>query len=124
MNSLQFMIIAGELCLSASGTATFGPGATSPFTFTNMFHLVPSFSMAPSMLLETLSGVPPTLSIPGLSGTLVSTIAPLISSSLVTQAVEPVAALMNKLIATQVAKSLGAFLAAVWFIACDSRDDP
>src|SRR5262249_8497232 len=52
-------------------------------------------------------GVPPTLSIPGLAGTFVSTIAPLISSSLVTQGLDPVAALLNKLIATQVANTLG-----------------
>jgi hypothetical protein len=106
VNTLQFVINKGDVSLSASGTAS-AAGATSPFTFTNTFHVVPSFSMAPSVLLEILSGVPPTLSVSGLIGTVVSTIAPLVSSSLITQAVEPLAALLNKLISTQVARSLG-----------------
>jgi hypothetical protein len=106
VNTLQFVINKGDVSLSASGTAT-GAGTTSTFTFSNSFHIVPSFSMAPSVLLEILSGVPPTLSIPGLIGTVVSTIAPLISERLVTLAVQPVAALLNQLIATQVASSLG-----------------
>src|SRR5262245_19286399 len=44
VNTLQFVITAGNVSLSASGTAS-AAGTTSPFTFANTFQIVPSFSM-------------------------------------------------------------------------------
>jgi hypothetical protein len=106
VSDLQFTVNDGEISLTATGTAT-AAGTNSPFTFSNTFHLVPSFGMAPSGLVEILSGVPPSLTVSGLMGTVVHALAPLVASSLSDQAIKPVASLLNRTIGDLVASELG-----------------
>jgi hypothetical protein len=106
VSDLQFTVNDGEISLTATGTAT-AAGTNSPFTFSNTFHLVPSFGMAPSGLVEILSGVPPSLTVSGLMGTVVHALAPLVASSLSDQAIKPLASLLNRTIGDLVASALG-----------------
>jgi hypothetical protein len=106
VTALQVTVENGEISLSASGTATFA-GTTSTFTFANRFHLVPTFSMDPSALVEVLSGVPPTFTMSGLVGSIVQTVSPLVASTLMDSAVRPVSALLSEMIASRTATSLG-----------------
>jgi hypothetical protein len=106
VSDLQFTVNDGEISLTATGTAT-AAGTNSPFTFSNTFHLVPSFGMTPSGLVEILSGVPPSLAVSGLMGTVVHALAPLVASSLSDQAIKPLASLLNRTIGDLIASALG-----------------
>jgi hypothetical protein len=111
VNMLQILMRNGAVSLSASGTASLGGGfplfSTTPFTFTNTLHVAPTFNMSPSVVVEALAGTIPVLSMPGLVGTVLGTIAPLLSSSLLDRAVQPLVSLLNNLIINRVTTNLG-----------------
>src|SRR5262249_11723839 len=106
VEAIHVTVDNGEISLIATGTAS-AVFTTSPFTFSNRFHIAPTFNMAPSTLLEILPGVQPSLSIPGLVGSFIQDLAPLLSASLVNLAIRPVGSLLNKLVADQVVTRLG-----------------
>ena len=67
VTSLNLVVDSRGIVLTAAGTATSGL-INSTFTFVNAFHIVPTFKMAPSLLVDILSGVPPVISMSGLVG--------------------------------------------------------
>jgi hypothetical protein len=110
VTDLRIVVGSGTVSLFASGTASgasFPFPTTSPFTFINTFHIAPAFSMAPSTVLEALTGTVPVLSMPGLVGSIVQNLSPLLSSSLIGRAVQPMMSLLNTRIAKRVATVLG-----------------
>lgn len=103
---LEVSVTNGDISLSANGTVT-AAGMTSTFIFSTAFHLVPTFTMAPSLLIEALAGLPPTLSVPGLLGSTIDVVGTLLSSHLTEAAINPVASLVNDLVSRQVIEKLG-----------------
>jgi hypothetical protein len=110
VTDLRIVVGSGTVSLYGSGTASgasFPFPTTSPFTFANTLHIAPAFSMAPSTVVEALSGTVPVLSMPGLVGSIVQSLSPLLSSSLIDRAVQPMMSLLNARIAKRVATVLG-----------------
>ena len=98
ITNLRIAVGSGTVSLSAAGTASgasFPFPTTSPFTFDNTIHIAPAFGMAPSTVVKALSGAAGILSMPGIVGSMVQTLAPLLSASLVDRAVAPMMALLN-----------------------------
>ena len=109
VTSLDVVIDSGDVSFTASGTASSAlpSPVSSPFTFKNSLHIAPAFSMTPSVIVDVLTGSAPTLTMPGLIGSIIQSLTPMLSSALVAQNVSPMLSLLNTLIATQVADSLG-----------------
>ena len=110
ITDLRILVGSGTVSLFASGTASGAPfpfPTTSPFTMSNTLHIAPAFSMAPSTVVEALAGTVPVLSMPGFVGSIVQDLLPLLSSSLVDRAVEPMMSLLNTRILKRVATVLG-----------------
>jgi hypothetical protein len=82
ITDLRVDVGSGTVSLFAAGTvsgASFPFQTTSPFTFSNTLHIAPAFSMAPSTAVEALTGTVPVLSMPGLVGSIVQTLVPLLT---------------------------------------------
>ena len=110
ITDLRIVVNSGGVSLYASGTATgasFPFPTSSPFTFIDTLHLAPTFSMAPSTVVEALTGTIPVLSMPGLVGSIVQTLMPLLSASLIDRAVQPMMSLLNAEVTKRVAAVLG-----------------
>jgi len=110
ITDLRIVVASGTVSLSASGTATgatFPFPTTSPFALNHTLHVAPSFTMAPSIVIEALPGTAPVLSMPGLVGSIVQSLVQLLSSSLIDRAVQPMVSLLNTIIAKRVAIVLG-----------------
>jgi hypothetical protein len=105
VTGLGFFINNGAFSISAIGTAA-GVTISSPFTFSAVFQVAPTFGMAPSTVLE-LSGDVATLTMPGVAGTLISDLTSFLSPRLRSLTLPPLSTRLNKLIVDQVAASLG-----------------
>jgi hypothetical protein len=113
VTSLQVQTQNGEILLTATGTAStqakwpLVSPVNSPFTFSQRLHISPSFGMAPSVILEATAGTSPLLVIPGLVGSIVQFLTPLLASNLLDRTVQPLALLLNQVLMNRVTSSLG-----------------
>jgi hypothetical protein len=110
VTNLSVVMSSGNISLTATGTASglsFPFTTSSPLAYTSTLHIAPTFDMAPSVIVEALTGTTPVLSIPGLIGDFVQTITPLLSSSLLDRAVKPIVSFLNTEIAKRVVAALG-----------------
>jgi len=105
VTGLGFFINNGALSISAIGTAA-GVTISSPFNFSAIFHVAPTFGMAPSTIVE-ISGAVPTLTMPSVAGTLISDLTSFISPRLLSLTLPTLSTRLNKLIVDQVCASLG-----------------
>ena len=106
VTTLQFVVASGTVSISASGTAS-AVGMSSPFTFSDGVHISPMFCMAPSLILEVALGASPSLTMPGIVGSLVQELRAFLSSNLLGITVQPLGTLLNKMVATLVSTALG-----------------
>ena len=110
ITDLRVAMSSGNISLTAKGTASgasFPFANSSPLTYTSTVHIAPTFTMTPSVIVEALTGTTPVLSIPGLVGDFLQEITPLLSSSLLDRAIQPMVALLNAAISKRVAAALG-----------------
>ena len=111
--NLQVVVNDGSVSLSAEGTASaagalpFQTAQSSPFTFAQTLHIAAAFSMTPGNVIEVSPVTAPTLTMPGLIGSVVQALTPLLSSRLFDMASRPIASVLNNLIVSRVAASLG-----------------
>ncbi len=93
VNELEFAVSQPNISISASGTAS-SAGFSSPFNLQASFHVAPAYTMAPSRILEVSLIDKPTLTMPGILGSVLQSLVAFISVNVVSPLAQPVSAVL------------------------------